>query len=73
MYPGEVIVDVWNCRAAVARYVAVVGGGISSQLADNWEDLEPTAVDAIEDFGGAVNVSGHYPCPADLAALAVWS
>jgi hypothetical protein len=72
MTPGTVFVNVWNVRAAVSRVVAV-RGGISSEPATNWETLEDDAIEAIEAQGGAVNLSGWYHCPPELAARAEWA
>lgn len=69
--PGVVYIDVWNCRAAVSRYVAIPGG-LAGEPATNWEALEDDAIRAVEAQGGAVNWSGHYTCPPDLAEAAVW-
>jgi transcriptional regulator with XRE-family HTH domain len=69
---GAIIVYVWDCRAAVARQVDGTGGGFSYQRAANWEELEDDAIQAIQQAGGAVNISGHYRCPAELAKRARW-
>ncbi|NPV08058.1 MAG: hypothetical protein HPY83_08860 [Anaerolineae bacterium] len=64
--PGYVI-NVWNCRAAVGRWE---GNVLKEAL--NWEELEEEAIEAIEELGGAVNMSSLYPCPAELAERGVW-
>jgi len=66
-------ISVWNCRAAVSRIVNHGNGTWSYVEADNWEELEDDAIEAVEDFGGAINVSGQYPCPSELAERGVWS
>ena len=58
-------------RCAVARYVQTAPYTFAVQRAANWEDLEESARQAVEDLVGAP-VDDHYPCPDDLAALAVW-
>ena len=67
--PGAVFINVWNCRAVVARYESAEGG-VTWASAKNAEDLEDEAVEAVEAQGGAVNMSGHYACPLELAAKA---
>lgn len=71
MYPGVIFINVWNCRALVAQYVSVPGG-MSFEHATNAFDLEAEAIEAIQKQGGGFNMSGHYVCPADLAAKAVF-
>jgi len=60
-------IDVWNCRARLSRWQ-----GDTLLEAENWRELEDEAIEAIEAFGGAVNLSGLYPCPAELAEKGVW-
>ncbi len=66
------VISVWNCRAVVSKRVIHEGGTWSYLEADNWEELEDEAIEAVEDFGGAINVSGLYPCPLDLAEKGRW-
>jgi len=40
--------------------------------ADNWEELEEEATEALEALGGAINWSGQYPCPLELAKRGKW-
>jgi len=65
-------IKVWNCRAAISRRVDLANGGWTYEAAENWEDLEAAAIEAIEAAGGAVNMSGLYPCPPELAERACW-
>jgi hypothetical protein len=65
-------IDVFNACARVARYVTLPDGSITWEYAMNWEELEEDAIDAVEDAGGWVTGSGHYPCPSALIARAVW-
>ncbi len=58
-------------RCAVARYVQTASYTFTVQRAANWEALEESARQAVEDMVGAM-VDDHYPCPDALAALAVW-
>lgn len=69
MKPGEIYIDVWNCRVVVSRY-ARVQGGITSEPAQNWQELEDAASAEIESQGGAFTLSGHYVCSDALAARA---
>jgi hypothetical protein len=70
MRAGTTFISVWNCRAAVSRYETARGGALTFSLASNWETLEDDAIKAVEAHGGAINLSGHYSCPAELAERA---
>lgn len=70
--PGVVFVDVWNMRATVAQFYALPDGSIGRRYAINGEDLAEDAAQAVNDQGGALNVSGLYHCPPELAARAQW-
>jgi hypothetical protein len=63
-------ISVWNCRAQVARRVDLGPNEWTYESAANWEELELDAILAVEDLGGAVNISGLYPCPVGLAERA---
>lgn len=71
VFEGPVI-SVADGRATVGRWQPDPTGGASFQAARNWHELEARAAEAVEDAGGAQNLSGLYPCPADLAARAIW-
>jgi len=60
------VISVWNCRATVSRRVDLDGGAWTYESASNWEELENEAIDAVENQGGAVNISSIYPCPIAL-------
>jgi hypothetical protein len=60
-------INVWNCRAMLSRWE-----GHRLVAATNWEEIEDDAVQAVESLGGAVNMSGIYPCPVELAMKGVW-
>ncbi len=70
MYPGAITISVWNCRAAVVRWLAAGPHASTFEAAGNWEDLEDAAIAEVEEQGGAINWSGHYRCSAALAARA---
>lgn len=73
--PGVVFLNVWNCRADVARFYAVPGseaGEIASEIASNSDELSDEAAAAVSAQGGAINWSGLYWCPGELAARAHW-
>ncbi len=71
--PGECFIDVWDGRAAVARYCAgKQPGTVAGDEALNWLDLEVEAEEEVWALGSSLNCSGHYPCSAELAALARW-
>jgi hypothetical protein len=71
VFEGPVI-SVADGRATVGRWQPDPTGGASFQAARNWHELEARAAEAVEDAGGAQNLSGLYSCPADLAARAIW-
>lgn len=62
------VINVWNCRAQVGLWLPREGKFIPAQ---NWEELEAEAIEAVEGLGGARNLSGIYICPASLAEKAV--
>lgn len=68
--PGRFIIRVWNCRAAVSRHEGDPAKEIITVEAANWQDLEDDALEEVEEQGGAINMSGHYACSAQLAARA---
>ena len=67
----KAIIVVEQGRYAVSRYVEVAPYRFEVQPAENWEALEPLALALVESEVGAA-AADHYPCPEDLAALAVW-
>src|SRR6266487_5210529 len=69
MRHGQVLISVWNCRAAISRYEANQGG-FSVVEAQNWQELEDTAISEVEEQGGAITMSGHYQVSSELAAQA---
>jgi len=71
--PGRVFINVWNCHATVARYDRTEAYVTTWSPAANADALAELARAAVEDQGGAINLSGHYYCPPALAALAVWN
>lgn len=66
------MVSVRDCRCVVVRRVDSGKGAFTYEAASNWPELEAEAEGVVEDFGGAFNVSGLYPCPRWLAERAVW-
>ncbi len=69
MESGQIIISVWNCRAAVSRYEPNEDG-LSVVEAGNWQELEDAAVSEVEAQGGAINLSGHYQISRGLATRA---
>jgi len=66
-----IFIDVRNARAYVSRK----RGSDSSWTHEpcvNWQALEALAGRAVEDAGGSITLSGIYPCPDELSALALW-
>lgn len=72
MRAGVVCISVWNCRADVARFVALPDGAITTEYATNSDELADDATQAVSEQGGAINVSGFYHCPPEIAARAQW-
>lgn len=70
--PEEVVIDVRNMRAHVARWERETPA-FRLIPADNWEELETRATEEIEALGGGIMQSGIYPCSAALAAAAHFS
>lgn len=68
---GLVIISVWNGEAKVARWRSR-GERFFLEPAKNAEELAAQAEVAVYAQGGALNWSGHYDCPEELAAKAVW-
>jgi hypothetical protein len=66
---GQVIISVRDMRALVCRYTGTPEQ-ISMEAAANWQELTEAAAEAVEAQGGAMNISGHYVCPEELAARA---
>lgn len=60
-------ISVANGRAMVCKLVVN-----QSIPADNWEELEDRAIEAVEVQGGFINLSGVYGCPAELGRQGVW-
>ena len=71
MRKGEIVISVWNCRAAVSRYEEAESG-LTLVPASNYEELEDQAEQEVYDQGGAVNLSGHYSCSRNLASKATF-
>jgi len=65
------MINVWNCRAQIGVWLPTRDGWLFMP-ARNWEELEKEAIQAIEEQGGAINLSGFYICPAELAEKAVF-
>lgn len=61
-----------DCQALVAKRHPD-GLGWQYVPADNWPALTEQARAEIERQGGALNLSGLYRCPPDLAALGAWN
>lgn len=59
-------ISVWDCRVKVVRRVDHSPTCWGYQDASNWEELEEQAREEVEAFGGAINISGLYPCSIQL-------
>lgn len=69
--PEGIVIDVRDMTAHVARWVRV-SGGFQLQPADNVADLYDAAALEVAAAGGALGMSGIYPCSPELAARAMW-
>jgi len=67
----KVIISVEMSGYIVARYIQTAPYAFEVQHAENWQDLEAQACQAVEDLVGAP-ANDHYPCPPGLAEQAVW-
>lgn len=58
-----IFVDVWNCRCELRAMTNDENGNGKTVAIDDWQDYltEEDLVQAIEEHGGAINMSGHYP------------
>ena len=65
-----IVVDKGHC--IVARYRQVAAYKYEVERAANWPALENDACAAVEAQVGAITEDGHFPCPPELAARAVW-
>jgi hypothetical protein len=70
--PFEHVIDVANGRCVVSQRVDGQFGLLEYSAAVNWHELEEAAATAVAQQGGAINISGQYPCPAELVETAVW-
>ena len=67
-------VDVWNCRAVLAWTVFSEDGNSShvERLTDEEQRrlniTEDVLYDAIEEAGGSISMSGHYPISDEIRA-----
>lgn len=55
-------VDVWNCRARLALMHLKPDGSATPEIIDEFP--EKALIEAVEETGGAINISGHYPINA---------
>jgi hypothetical protein len=69
MKVGRIIISVRDMRALVCRYTGTPEA-IGMEAAENWQELTEAAAEAVEAQGGAMNSSGHYVCPEELAERA---
>ncbi len=68
----EVFIDVRHGRPYVSRHMDEGDGSFSWESAMNEADIEQEAIAAVEAQGGSLMQDGHYQCPPELAAKAVW-
>lgn len=69
----NIIIDVRNTRCYIARKRELSTTDFTYEPCANWQQLEALASEAVEAAGGGVTLSGLYPCPRDLATLALWA
>lgn len=67
--PGEVVINVGDCRAQVSVWKRE-GSAFWLEPAQNADELEDAATAEIEALGGHITLSGIYPCSVELASRA---
>jgi len=60
-------IDVWNCQARLALMHVRANGSMTSEIISEFP--EKPLREAIEEHGGAINISGHYPINAWVKKL----
>ena len=65
-----IVVDKGRC--IVARYRRLMPYEYGIERAANWRELQDDARAAVAAQVGAITEDGHFPCPPELAARAVW-
>lgn len=55
-------IDVWNCQARLALMHLKPDGSATAEIITEFP--EKALIEAIEEHGGAINISGHYPISA---------
>lgn len=55
-------IDVWNCKASLALMHVKPDGSMTSERLSEFP--EEALIEAIQEAGGAINMSGHYPINA---------
>jgi hypothetical protein len=68
---ADIFIDVRNTRAYVSRKRGTDSNWTHEPCA-NWESLEDMAAKAVSEAGGHTTMSGIYPCPEQMAKLALW-
>lgn len=70
---GETYINIWDCRATLARDIPTKERGVTtSEYCTNADEIYEQILEEIDRQGGAINMSGRMPCPPELAALAQW-
>ena len=69
---GEPFINIWNCRATIARDVSLSPTSLTSEYCINADDFYDDILDEIDRQGGAINMSGRMICPPELATKAIW-
>jgi len=64
--PGDLVLDVWNCRIRLTRAAQTENGGyklteVLSPAAYEREEVREWLYQALDTAGGFINRSGHYP------------
>lgn len=61
-------IDVWNCQARLMAMENKENGNGKTMTIEDWQDYltEEDLVHAIEEHGGYVNMSGHYPISGSI-------
>lgn len=69
----ETFIAVRHGRAFVSRHIEDNDGSFTWQSAVNETEIEHEAIAAVKAQGGDLTKDGHYDCPPELAAKAIWT
>jgi hypothetical protein len=72
-YPGQAyfLIDIWNCSARISlMIISEDGNGMKSLSIPEIEEITEEMLEtAINDVGGFINMSGHYPISEEIKTI----